>query len=126
MAKAELGNLTARYCPPSAANVNCENPRRKPVSHLPGPNWAERSGFSDLQDAISSALHRCSTSFTGCTQKIPDSGLQKRSPPVQSQIRGWCRGGRLRPPRDPEHSEGERPEKLPMLKNLNSGMRMPS
>src|SRR5437660_6214053 len=38
VARAELGNLTARYSPPSAANVNCENPRRKPVSHLPGPN----------------------------------------------------------------------------------------
>lgn len=80
MARAELGNLTATYCPPSAANVNCENPRRKPVSHLPGPNWAERSGFSDLQAAISSAPHRSSVSFTGCTQKIPDSGLRKRSP----------------------------------------------
>ncbi len=36
---AELGNLTVRYCAPSFANVNCENPRRKPVSHpfRPGP-----------------------------------------------------------------------------------------
>src|SRR5579863_10010316 len=33
MALAELGNLTVLYSPPSAANVNCENPRRKPVSH---------------------------------------------------------------------------------------------
>jgi hypothetical protein len=46
MAKAELGNLTVLYSPPSAANVNCENPRRKPVSHLPGPNWGCRSGVS--------------------------------------------------------------------------------
>jgi len=42
---AELGNLVAWYSPPSAANVNCENPRRKPVSHLLGPNWAFPSGF---------------------------------------------------------------------------------
>ena len=43
---------------------------------------------------------------------VPHSGLQKRSPQVQSQIRGLCRGGRLRPPRDPEQSEGERLEKI--------------
>ena len=42
---AELGNLVARYFPPSAGNVNCENPRRKPVSHLPRPNWGCLSGF---------------------------------------------------------------------------------
>jgi hypothetical protein len=46
MAKAELGNLTVLYSPPSAANVNCENPRRKPVSHSLGPNWSRRSGVS--------------------------------------------------------------------------------
>jgi len=40
MARAELGNLTVWYCPPSYAIVNCENPHRKPVSHLSGPNWA--------------------------------------------------------------------------------------
>jgi len=38
MVRAEFGNLIVWYCPPSAANVNCENPRRKPVSHLHGPN----------------------------------------------------------------------------------------
>ena len=48
MAKAELGNLTVLYSPPSAANVNCENPRRKPVSHLPGPNWGYPSAFSGM------------------------------------------------------------------------------
>ncbi len=48
MALTGLGNLTVLYSPPSAANVNCENPRRKPVSHLPDPNWAYPSHFSGL------------------------------------------------------------------------------
>jgi hypothetical protein len=40
-----LGNLTVLYSPPSVANVNCENPRRKPVSHLRDPNWGYLSQF---------------------------------------------------------------------------------
>ena len=47
-ARAELGNLTASYCPPSAAKVNCENPRRKPVLHSLSPNWGHASGFPVL------------------------------------------------------------------------------
>lgn len=42
---AELGNLTALYCPLSVAIVNCENPHRKPVSHVRSPNRANRRGF---------------------------------------------------------------------------------
>jgi hypothetical protein len=53
MAKAELGNLTVLYSPPSAANVNCENPRRKPVSHPTRPNWGCRSGVSHRGGAFS-------------------------------------------------------------------------
>src|SRR5579863_9620921 len=42
---AELGNLIAWYFPPSAENVNCENPHRKPALHLPDPNWCDLCGF---------------------------------------------------------------------------------
>jgi len=35
---AEWGNLIAQYSPLSEAIVNCENPRRKPVSNVFGLN----------------------------------------------------------------------------------------
>ena len=57
MAKAELGNLTVLYSPPSAANVNCENPRRKPISHRSGPNWAIPSAFSPQPKGFSYTIH---------------------------------------------------------------------
>ena len=69
---AELGNLTASYCAPSAANVNCENPRGKPVLHLRVVNLSQRSGFAPSpvkvflcapQDAA--VLHRMYTASQG-------------------------------------------------------------
>ena len=87
MARAELGNLTVSYCPPSAANVNCENPRRKPVSHPQGPNWGCRGGFSHRKDAFSYALHSPRHWFTGCTQEGSLSGLRRSGPWVQSRRR---------------------------------------
>ena len=85
---AELGNLVAWYSPPSAANVNCENPRRKPVSHLLGPNWAFPSGFWPQPGRFSYAVHNPRASFTGCTQAASLSGLRETLIPVQSQNRG--------------------------------------
>ncbi len=37
---AELGKPDGSYSPPSMANVNCENPRGKPVLQPVGLNWA--------------------------------------------------------------------------------------
>jgi len=55
---AEMGNLTVQYCAPSFEIVNCENPRRKPVSHPRSPNWARGGGFPDPLATFSKALHR--------------------------------------------------------------------
>ena len=87
MALAELGNLTVSYSPPSTANVNCENPRRKPVSHLDGPNWGRPSGLSSRRGRFSYALHKLRTWFTGCTQEGRFSGLRETRPRVQSRKR---------------------------------------
>ena len=91
MAKAELGNLTVLYSPPSAANVNCENPRRKPVSHPLGPKWGRRSGvshrgagFPKLSTASatgSQVVHR-SAAFPACAEavfgcKVKDARLSR-------------------------------------------------
>lgn len=82
---AELGNLTVLYSPPSAANVNCENPRRKPVSHLHGPDRACSSAISLTPGKFSYALHRPLPSFTGCTQAVLLSALRETCLWVQSQ-----------------------------------------
>lgn len=42
---AELGNLTALYFALSGENVNCGNPRRKRVPHLPFANLHIRGAF---------------------------------------------------------------------------------
>jgi hypothetical protein len=42
---AELGKPDGWYFAPSMENVNCENPRGKPVLQPAGPNWALGSGF---------------------------------------------------------------------------------
>jgi len=52
-----MGNLTVVYSPPSAAIVNCENPRRKPVSHPLRPNLGIRGWVSELLDQFSNVLH---------------------------------------------------------------------
>ena len=39
------GKPDGSYFPLSGENVNCENPRRKPVLHLPLPDWGWRGGF---------------------------------------------------------------------------------
>jgi hypothetical protein len=41
----ESGNLTGWYFPLSAANVNCENPRRKPVLHPLAADRGRECGF---------------------------------------------------------------------------------
>jgi DNA replication protein DnaC len=84
---AELGNLTVLYSPPSVANVNCENPRRKPVSHLHGPNRAYPSGVSHRRGRFSYALHSPPLWFTGCTQASRLSSLRETTPRVQSRER---------------------------------------
>jgi hypothetical protein len=84
---AELGNLTASYCAPSAANVNCENPRGKPVLHLRVVNLSQRSGFAPSRSRFSSVVHRTLPSFTGCTQPVRDSGLRESIVRVQSRNR---------------------------------------
>jgi len=91
MVSTELGNLTAWYSPPSGANVNCENPRRKPISHLQGPNRAYRSGFPCHVSGISSALHRTGLSCTGCTQPQIPWPLREWGTWAQSQSRSLIR-----------------------------------
>lgn len=84
---AELGNLTVQYCALSWENVNCENPRRKPVSQPLRPNWAIRGGFPDPRGVFSNDLHSPSSEFTGCTQAGSLSGLRETGLPVQSRDR---------------------------------------
>ena len=84
---AELGKPDRSYSAPSVENVNCENPRGKPVLQPTGPNWAYRGGFA----VFSSALHRRSVSCTGCTQLDSRSGLHETCPRVQSRNRVWRR-----------------------------------
>lgn len=69
---AELGNLTVLYSPPSLANVNCENPRRKPVSQLDAPDSGFGSRFPKAAGPIflrppqdPSFLHRMYTASQG-------------------------------------------------------------
>lgn len=69
------------------ANVNCENPCWKPVSHLSSPNWGEESGFAHRWTAFSYALHRTRHSFTGCTQAVSGYGLRRSGLRVQSRNR---------------------------------------
>lgn len=84
---AELGNLTVGYCALSLANVNCENPRRKPVSHPFRPVLGHHGGFRDRGNSFSSSIHRTLQSCTGCTQFAEHSGLRRRYSKVQSQRR---------------------------------------
>jgi len=84
---AELGKPDRSYFAPSTGNVNCENPRGKPVLQPGGPKWALGSGFA----CFSSALHRSPASCTGCTQLGSRSGLRESRLRVQSRNR-LCRG----------------------------------
>jgi hypothetical protein len=84
---AELGNLTVSYSPPSTPNVNCENPRRKPVLHLHDPNWGYPGGISERRAAFSKAVHSPGSRFTGCTQASWFSGLRETGLLVQSRQR---------------------------------------
>ena len=87
MILAELGKPDRSYFPPSLPNVNCENPHGKPVSHLISPSWSLASGFSHRPSEFSSALHKASPYFTGCTQRVIRSGLRELLLPVQSRRR---------------------------------------
>jgi hypothetical protein len=81
---AELGNLTVSYCPPSTANVNCENPHPKPVSQQLNANWG-RQELPLLCGRFSNALHSTILRFTGCAQRTRVCSLRETGLRVQSQ-----------------------------------------
>src|ERR1700686_2199877 len=82
-----VGKPDGSYSPPSAAKVNCENPRGKPVLHSLGSNWGYPGGFPFVVAGFSYVLHRAQPWFTGCTQLDRVSSLRGRRPRVQSRKR---------------------------------------
>jgi hypothetical protein len=81
---AELGNLTVSYFPLSTANVNCENPHRKPISQPPVHHLSTLSGFF-LAGRFSYDLHSTILGFTASTQGGGVCSLRESDRKVQSR-----------------------------------------